>query len=265
MREKSEETASTFTGNMQHLGSGIPFLIQSQHRLNHFTATGPHTYYIYTSAKSFRHIFDPMSSFMGKTPAQDAIGKLNCISKSLFSGAKKDSPKKYSKNSPTSVTAKNVGRGTPELINYDSLPPESLFKLLKDLKWRLAASRAIQMQDETRQWVVKYDEKRTKMLWKRLPIHEACIRLPSTEVISKLLDCYPEGASAKDNQHRTPLHHAVIHGAHIDIIYLLLNVAYEATQEKDFFNKIPQDYAYTTTFAHKTDRKSTRLNSSHRT
>lgn len=195
---------------------------------------------------------------MRKSPAKDAMETLNCISKNLFSSTKKDSPKKYAKRqyrgSPTSVTAKEI-IGDTKVLNFDTLAPESLFKLLKDLKWKSAASRTVQFQDETRRWVIKYDDKKrsNQMLWKRLPIHEACIRQPSTEIIAALLDSYSAGASAKDNKGRTPLHHAIIHGAHIDVIYLLLHAAYDVTQDQDFFNKIPRDYSYTTTFSHKAE------------
>jgi len=151
-------------------------------------------------------------------------------------------------------TLSSVPQFLPKLeIAYDALSPDSLFKLLKALEWKGAVSRMAQCEDESNQWVKNYDEKNSKMLWRRLPIHEACIRQPTAEVIAALLDVYPFGAKAKDNQGRTPLHYAVIHGAHIDVIHLLLHANYDAIQAQDFFFKIPEDYAYNTTFTHKAE------------
>ena len=187
--------------------------------------------------------------------AGDALNtSLDSISKSLFQNDKKDSPKKRftrrNNSSPTSVAKALLSNAIDQ---FDNLSPNSLFKLLKDLKWKSAASRSVEFPEEPCRWVVKYDERNIKMLWKRLPIHEACIRQPTPEVVAALLDANPSGASAKDNQGRTPLHYAVIHGAHIDVVHLLMHAAYDVATEKDFFYKLPKDYAHTTTFTHKTE------------
>jgi len=117
----------------------------------------------------------------------------------------------------------------------------------------MAISRIAQFQEEPSRWVVQHDDRNNKILFRRLPIHEACTRYPSAELIAALLDAYPEGASSKDNQGRTPLHCAVIHGAHIDVVYLLLNACYNSILDQDFFFKVPKDYAHTTTFTHKNE------------
>lgn len=156
-----------------------------------------------------------------------------------------------SQSSPVSVIPKTLFADID--LNYEALAGDSLFVLLKDLKWKMAASRIAQFQDESCRWVVDHDDKNKKMIFRRLPIHEACIRNPTVEVVAALLDSYPTGASAKDNHGRTPLHCAVIHGAHIDVVYLLMNASYDVVQSQDFFNKIPQDYAHTTTFTNKAE------------
>ena len=186
-----------------------------------------------------------------------AFGTWESISKSLFyNSPKKDTPKMdrtpvLSSGSPVSVTTKTLL--TDIDIIYDALSPDGLFKLLKELQWKVAVSRIAQYQGESSRWVKNYDDKNFKMLWRRLPIHEACIRQPTAEVIAALLDSYPPGAKAKDNQGRTPLHYAVIHGAHIDVIHLLLHASYDVILAQDFFFKIPKDYAHTTTFTHKAE------------
>ena len=193
-----------------------------------------------------------------KVSSPGKVGTLQSISRSIFSKStpKKDSPLKNgvsrtSRVSPTSITTKTLF--TDIDLTFETLSPDSLFKLLKDLKWKMAVSRIAQFQEEPCRWVIQHDDGKNKILFRRLPIHEACIRFPSAELIAALLDAYPEGASAKDNQGRTPLHCAVIHGAHIDVVHLLLNVCYDSILEQDFFFKVPKDYAHTTTFTHKNE------------
>ena len=182
------------------------------------------------------------------------VETLKSITRSLFcnTSSKRDSPLKNgpSQSSPASVITKTLVADID--VYYEALAPDSLFKLLQDFKWKMAVSHIAQFQDESfRWWIVDHDDKNKKILYRRLPIHEACIRNPTIEVIDALLRSYPEGASARDDRGRTPLHCAVIHGAHIDVVYLLLHASYDVIQGRDFFHKIPKEYACTTVFAHK--------------
>lgn len=136
--------------------------------------------------------------------------------------------------SPKSVAISDATFTHEEAEFYHDLPPESLFKELEGLNWEGAAFLLKKSPDEASQWVVKVD-KHNEELFRRLPIHEACIRRPNTDIISCLLDANPSSATEQDGHGRTPLHHACIHGAEEDIIYLLLDANPDAVYAKDFW------------------------------
>jgi predicted nucleic acid-binding Zn-ribbon protein len=185
-------------------------------------------------------------------------GSLESISKSLFmnASAKKDSPpmkqrpfRRSPQKSPTSIVVKSIFDNKDTLV--ENLSSDSLFSAIRDLNWRVAESRI--SSDEASTWVAQHDNLKNKMIWRRLPIHEAAIRQAPAALIAALIEAHPEGAQTKDNQGRTPLSCAVIHGAEIDVVYLLLNASYDIVNDQDFFSRIPRDYAYTTTFSHKAE------------
>lgn len=146
-------------------------------------------------------------------------------------------------------TTKNVAFSSPVCVNdpmiqdirYDELSPNSLFRLIEDFQWKKSQYRLQENQQEASQWVTK-DEVDNRPGWRRLPIHETCIRKPSQDVVLVLMDSYPGGVHQLDSYERTPLHYAVIHGASADIICLLLEAFYDARDVKDFFDKSPKDY-----------------------
>ncbi len=129
-------------------------------------------------------------------------------------------------------------------IRYNDLGPDSLFKLIESFQWREtlgALHDTIALKYETKQWVTKNEV--LKSSWRRLPIHEACIRQPTAAVIAALLDAYPESASLQDNLGRTPLHHAIIHHADISVVFLLLDAHFNGIEDTDFWKKTPRQYA----------------------
>ncbi len=126
-------------------------------------------------------------------------------------------------------------------VRYDSLLPNGLFKLIEDFQWKKAQSRLQKFMQEASQWVTK-DEVDNKPGWRRLPIHEICIRKPTQNIVAVLIDAYPSGVSEVDSYERTPLHYAIIHQASSDVVHLILDSCYEAKDVKDFFDKTPKDY-----------------------
>ena len=125
-------------------------------------------------------------------------------------------------------------------VQYDQLQPNDLFKLLEDLQWKTAEFTLKKSPSDAKQWTSMTGN--DKPMWRRLPIHQACIRQPTPAIISALLDCFPTSAKVTDNYDRTPLHCAIIHNADIDVIFLILDAYYDAKDEKDFFGKTPKDY-----------------------
>lgn len=134
--------------------------------------------------------------------------------------------------SPKSVVAAEVVVGE-EGKYYHDLSPDSLFKRIEDLDWLGAVYSLKSFPDEASEWIIKRD-KNNDELFKRLPIHEACIRRPSIDIISGLLDSCPSSVIEQDSHGRTALHHACIHGASEEIIYLLLDAGPDAMYAKDF-------------------------------
>ena len=134
--------------------------------------------------------------------------------------------------SPKSVVAAEVIFGEEEKYYHD-LSPDSLFKRIEDLDWNGAVYSLKSFPDEASEWIIKRDKNNSE-LFKRLPIHEACIRRPSIEIISDLLDSCPSSVIEQDSHGRTALHHACIHGASEEIVYLLLDAGPDAMYAKDF-------------------------------
>jgi len=124
-------------------------------------------------------------------------------------------------------------------VMYGALRPDHVFKQIENHKWNNALVQLTINRHIAQQWVVNAGTR-------RLPIHEACVRKPTTEIIYTLLDIYPDGAKAKDSNGRHPIHHACVHGASADTIYQLLHVFPESANANDNWGKTPKIYALNT-------------------
>ena len=164
---------------------------------------------------------------------------------------------KMASTSPTSVaaTSETIKRN-PEIL-YENLNSDSIFILLENLQWKEVVSRLKSMTtesphyDEINSWVTKNDKRGMKLLFRRQPIHEACVRKAPPEVIMLFLAVNSPCASTKDNNGRTPLHHAFIHEVEMDVIYLLFNTNRDAIEVPDFWGKTPREYAMLSKSPHK--------------
>uniref|UniRef100_A0A7S3Q188 Uncharacterized protein n=1 Tax=Chaetoceros debilis TaxID=122233 RepID=A0A7S3Q188_9STRA len=144
-----------------------------------------------------------------------------------------------------------VGKSAGDFVMYDELDRECLFKTLERLEWSIAVTRIAQFPEEVSQWIVRNDERGSKLIWRRQAIHEACIKQATPEVVMALIDSDASCARAQDNQGRSPLHYAAIHGAPVDVLHLLVHASHESVGTSDFWNKLPRDYANETNYAHK--------------
>jgi len=81
-----------------------------------------------------------------------------------------------------------------------------------------------------KEWSDAAEEKDT---FGKTPLHWACEKSASFEIVSLLLKAHPEAARIKDNDGLIPLHYECENGASIDIVSLLLDVFPEAAMEKD--------------------------------
>jgi len=124
-------------------------------------------------------------------------------------------------------------------VVYESLRPDHVFKLIENLECDNATIQLKRNKHIAQQWVINAGTR-------RLPLHEACVRQPKTEIVYTLLDLYPKGAKAKDSNGRHPIHHACVHGASADVICQLLDAFPESGDAKDNWGKTSKVYALNT-------------------
>jgi len=77
------------------------------------------------------------------------------------------------------------------------------------------------------------------VVWKRLPIHEACLRNPCVNLMEALINAYPTGMKLSDAAGRLPLHHACIHGVNEQVILKMILVHPESMLVEDMWGKTP--------------------------
>jgi len=150
------------------------------------------------------------------------------------------SPENLSSSKLLTKSPTGVNEDSVHDVNYRELSSDSLFKHLENLEWKKAENVLHESPGDARQWAIKDTSDRPA--WRRLPIHEACIRQPPAEIVSLMLEVFPSCSEMTDNYDRTPLHYAVIHHASSQVLYLLLDSNYSARNEKDFFGMTPMDY-----------------------
>ena len=113
-----------------------------------------------------------------------------------------------------------------------------LFKAIQDKRWENTMTLIESNSTEVRQWTTHKDCD-GEVVWKRLPIHEACINNAPVYVIGSLIRAYQEGAKGADLNKRLPLHHVAVHGGKLDVIELLLTAYPDSLEKKDSFGKTP--------------------------
>jgi hypothetical protein len=110
-----------------------------------------------------------------------------------------------------------------------------LYKLILQCSWDAVIERSKLKPREAKQWAVRGDIDS----WRRLPLHEACIRQANAEVVKALLDAFPLAAKSFDHSTRLPLHHACFHGCSIEVIRILVGAYPAGVDKKDVFEKTP--------------------------
>eukprot|EP00529_Nitzschia_sp_RCC80_P016136 CAMPEP_0113496618 /NCGR_PEP_ID=MMETSP0014_2-20120614/30214_1 /TAXON_ID=2857 /ORGANISM="Nitzschia sp." /LENGTH=666 /DNA_ID=CAMNT_0000390545 /DNA_START=69 /DNA_END=2069 /DNA_ORIENTATION=- /assembly_acc=CAM_ASM_000159 len=105
--------------------------------------------------------------------------------------------------------------------------PTVLYAYVQKKLWKEAVDRARENPEETNIWVCRR-EKDGRLRWRLLPLHAAIVFKAPEEVVSALLEAYPKGAEAKDDQGMLPLHLAFRNGAAEAVVNLLL-LAYPAS------------------------------------
>jgi hypothetical protein len=118
-----------------------------------------------------------------------------------------------------------------EMVNYDTNPTR-LFQLLTDELWDSATDLLEHEPEEASIWIAKaLGSVQKDGHWEFLPLHIACMSCVQndkrgsgrvTNLILKLIDCYPEAIQMQDNGGDLPLHHALRGGASGKLVCALL-------------------------------------------
>jgi hypothetical protein len=132
---------------------------------------------------------------------------------------------------------------TPSMeVDYDENITD-LYKAITESNWDRAIQAVKKRPDEARTWVVrKHEDNPAKNMWRFLPIHSACARKPPPNLISALLNAYPEGARSIDDQGMYALHYATGNQATREVIRLLLMTYPDAAKMKDPRGMLPIHY-----------------------
>eukprot|EP00554_Chaetoceros_debilis_P006300 CAMPEP_0194076938 /NCGR_PEP_ID=MMETSP0149-20130528/3662_1 /TAXON_ID=122233 /ORGANISM="Chaetoceros debilis, Strain MM31A-1" /LENGTH=1214 /DNA_ID=CAMNT_0038757825 /DNA_START=225 /DNA_END=3869 /DNA_ORIENTATION=- len=139
-----------------------------------------------------------------------------------------------------------AGKKRSNEVNYNKNPTK-IFKRIEGKAWESAIERLSTNPIEARIWVAKsaYDGSLT---WRRLPLHEACIRKPPARLLQKLIQTYPKAAAKPDSDGRLPLHHACANNASIEVVQQILFVYPESLEATDASSKTPMQTLMATYF-----------------
>ena len=113
-----------------------------------------------------------------------------------------------------------------------------LFCLIQNQSWSCAIERLRLYPSESYIWAEKFDCD-GEFYYRRLPIHEACLHNPPSELIDMLLKEHPNGAKYKDNKGRLPIHYACSHGTSPSIVATFLLAYPESISIEDNDGKTP--------------------------
>lgn len=117
----------------------------------------------------------------------------------------------------------------------------TLFQLIQTSSWADAANYIHENPSEAADWIVKPECDETE--WRRLPLHEACIRLPPVEFIEILIKAHPRAIEEADHNGRLPIHHACCHGASLEVVEKLILLAPRTLDVRDVWGKDPLSVA----------------------
>lgn len=115
-------------------------------------------------------------------------------------------------------------------VEYD-LNPTDLYDYICKSDWESALYTIASNPIEANIWVVKREVRSFEcgeIACRFLPLHSACARNPPLSIISALIDAYPEGCAARDDNGMYPLHYATANQASFKVIKILLKTFPEA-------------------------------------
>jgi len=118
-----------------------------------------------------------------------------------------------------------------------------LFLAIEEMEWRDAFGIITSEPKQVKTWVKNTtpDDAAALNSWRRLPIHEACIRRAPAWLVSELLSAYPGSSSQATNRGELPLHLAVDKACAPEVVNLIIVANWEAIVAEDQAGRTPLD------------------------
>jgi len=120
--------------------------------------------------------------------------------------------------------------------------PTQLFELIMNEKWEDSTNRSTHHPSEVKRWTkVCIDGTHSSSL---LPLHQAVSLKPPVKAVNALVKAYPKAVRTKESFFfRLPLHIACLRGASLDVISALLLCYPDGARAKAVFDRLPIHYA----------------------
>jgi len=120
--------------------------------------------------------------------------------------------------------------------------PTQLFEMVMQENWADVTSRAKNNSSEAKSWTkVCIDGTHSSSL---LPLHQACSLKPQVQSVDALIQAYPKSVRMKESFFfRLPLHIACLRGASLNVIQTLLGYYPDGARAKAVFDRLPLHYA----------------------
>jgi len=131
---------------------------------------------------------------------------------------------------------------TSEVLYNESAT--ELFLAIEEMEWRDAFDIISSDPKQVRTWVNNSGTGNTTLnlsSWRRLPIHEACMRRAPAWLVSELLTKFPESSSLTTNLGEYPLHLAVDKACSPEVVNLIIVANWSAIVAQDHTGRTPID------------------------
>jgi len=127
-------------------------------------------------------------------------------------------------------------------VSYKDSATE-LFLAIQGMEWRDAFDIIASDPKQVRTWVNNNSgaESTTFNSWRRLPLHEACMRRAPAWLVSELLSAFPESSSLTTNSLEYPLHLAVDKGCAPEVVNLIIVANWNVIVAQDHAGRTPLD------------------------
>jgi hypothetical protein len=130
----------------------------------------------------------------------------------------------------------------PNELDFDDNPTQ-LFLSLQHKDWESALVRSKNAPEEACIWISRKEDDGESIRWRLLPIHAAIIFGAPANVTEAVLECFPLGARARDDQGMLPLHLVFRQGGQLEIVHMLVRTFPAAIEVENSKGRTPMDIA----------------------